>query len=121
MGRFLATVEAPIRQEVKDHIANKDVDERSTTVVLSTLNNSTRVFKNDVSLKMNELEKEMAGGVDFSKMAPYATGERTRKMWRETGDWNDSMWSCSQSVGLIEDVPTCKDLLKRIVAEAEEQ
>lgn len=118
--RFLATVEAPIRQEVKEHIARVDVDERSTTIVLKSLNNATRVFKNEVSLKMNELEQEMAGQIDFSKFVPLATGERTRKMWRETGDWNDSMWSCSQSVGLIEDIPTCRDLLQRLVAEAEE-
>ena len=42
-------------------------------------------------------------------------------MWQETGDWNDAMWSCGQSVGLINDIPTCKDLVKRIVDEAEVQ
>jgi len=116
--RFLATVEAPIRQEIKDHMARTDVDERSTTVVLGSLSNATRVFKNDVTIRMNEIEAE--GDVDFSKMAPLATGQRTKKMWQETGDWNDSMWSCSQSIGLIDDIPTCKDLIERLVAEAEE-
>lgn len=119
--RFLATVEAPIRQEIKDHMADPNVDERNTTVVFSTLNNSTRVFKNEVSTKMNELEVEMGGNIDFSVLAPYAAGTRTKKMWQETGDYNDSMWSCSQSVGLINDVPTCRDLLVRMVNEAEEQ
>ena len=42
-------------------------------------------------------------------------------MWQETGAWNDAMWSCGQSVGLITDIPTCKDLLARMVKEAEEQ
>jgi len=121
--RFLATAECPVKQEMKDHIAQKFVDERSTTIVLGELNNATRVFKNDVSNTMNDLQARMLqeGGVDFSKLAPYAAGTRTKKMWQETGDWNDSMWSCSQSVGLIEDVPTCKDLIARIVREAEEQ
>lgn len=118
---FLCTVEAPIRQEIKDHMSREDVDERSTTVVLSTLNNGTRVFKNDVSLEMNRLEQEMGDGVDFSRMAPLANGERTKKMWQNSGDWNDGMWSCSQSIGLINDIPTCKVLVERIVAEAEER
>jgi len=118
--RFLATVEAPIRQEIKERIADDKADERSTTIVFSTLNNSTRVYKNDVSNEIVRLEKEMAGALDFSKLAPLASGERTKKMWQQSGEWNDSMWSCSQSIGLINDIPTCKVLLDRIVAEAEE-
>lgn len=119
--RFLATVEAPIHQAIKDKLASPEVDERCTTVVLSGLSNATRVFKNDVTDKMNELEKEMGDQIDFSKMAPFASGQRTKKMWQETGDPNSSMWSCGQSVGLIDDVPTCKVLIDRIVAEAEAQ
>ena len=46
--RFLATEEAPIRREIKDHMASDAVDERSTTVVMSQLSNATRVFKNTV-------------------------------------------------------------------------
>jgi len=119
--RFLCTVEAPIHQKVKEHMIKPEVDETSTTIVLSSLSNSTRVFKNEVSEKMNQLEKDMGGDIDFSKLAPYAAGTRTKKMWKETGDWNDSMWSCSQSVGLIDDIPTCLALCDRIVAEAEAQ
>jgi len=119
--RFLATEEAPIRREIKEHIAAESVDERSTTIVLGTLNNATRVFKNDVTNRMNELEREMAGAVDFSQLAPLASGARTKTMWKDSGDWNDSMWSCSQSIGLIRDIPTCRDLVSRIVAEAEVQ
>lgn len=119
--RFLATVEAPISQKIKDHMIRDDVDETSTTVVLSSLSNSTRVFKNSISLRMNELEKEMGGDVDFSQFAPLAAGTRTKKMWQDSGDWDDAMWSCGQSVGLISDIPTCKVLCERIVAEAEQQ
>merc|ERR1719401_788359 len=119
--RFLCTVEAPISQKIKDHLARPEVDERCTTIVLGSLNNATRVFKNDVSLAMNRLDKEMEGNIDFSKLAPFASGVRTKKMWEETGDWNDSMWSCGQSVGLISDIPTCRELVERIVVEAEGQ
>merc|ERR1712136_698824 len=110
--RFMVTVEAPIHQKIKDHLAKETTDERSTTVVLGGLSNATRVFKNDVTMAMNALEKEMGEGIDFSKMAPYANGVRTKKMWKETGDWNDAMFSCGQAVGLINDVPTCKDLVE---------
>jgi len=119
--RFLATVEAPIHPKIKEHMAKPEVDETCTTIVLSSLSNSTRVFKNDVTNKMNELEKEMGGDIDFSVLAPLAAGTRTKTMWQDTGDWNDSMWSCGQSIGLINDVPTCKVLCDRIVAEAEQQ
>merc|ERR1712100_599592 len=115
--RFLCTVEAPVHQGVKEHMIKDEVDETSTTIVLGSLSNATRVFKNDVSLNMNELEKEMGGDVDFSKLAPMAAGTRTKKMWKDTGDWNDSMWSCGQSVGLISDIPTCAELVVRMVSE----
>jgi len=118
---FLATVEAPIHQKIKEHMAKPEVDETCTTIVLSSLSNSTRVFKNDVSLRINEIEKESGGDIDFSTIAPLAAGTRTKSMWQETGDFNDSMWSCGQSIGLIEDVPTCKVLMERMVGEAEQQ
>lgn len=116
--RFLCTVEAPVHRAVKEHMAKPEVDETSTTIVLGSLSNATRVFKNDVSLKIIDVEKESDG--DFSKIAPLAAGTRTKKMWTETGDWNDSMWSCGQSVGLIDDIPTCLELCERMVAEAEQ-
>jgi len=119
--RFLCTVEAPIHQKIKEHMAREDVDERSTTVVLGKLNNSTRVFKNDVSLEINKITANMGEQLDFKPIAPLAAGTRTKAMWQETGDWNDSMWSCGQSIGLINDIPTCKDLVLRIVEEAEVQ
>jgi len=117
--RFLATVEAPIDPKIKEHMALETTDERSTTVVLSKLMNATRVFKNDVSKTLLELENQE--DVNFDKLMPFASGQRTKHMWQESGDVNDAMWSCGQSVGLINDIPTCKDLIERIVAEAEHQ
>merc|ERR1719469_96006 len=104
--RFLATVEAPIRQEIKDKLASKEADETCTTVVLSSLSNSTRVFKNKVSKEIIRMEDEMKGRPDFKPFAPLASGARAKEMWQKTGAWDDAMWSCGQSVGLIDDVPT---------------
>ena len=117
--RFLATEEAPIRREIKEHMASAAVDERSTTVVMSQLSNATRVFKNPIAIKINETLDDP--DADFSKIAEFATGQRTKAMWQETGAFDAAMWSCGQSVGLIHDVPTCKVLVERIVAEAEQQ
>jgi len=119
--RFVATEECPVARGVKDRLATPEADEASTCLVLSTLNNATRVAKNDVTREMLAIEKEgaKADGVDFSSLAPMASGLRTKKMWFETGDWKDSMWSCGQSAGLISDVPTCRVLIQRMVGEAE--
>jgi len=115
--RFLCTIEAPIDMRIKEAMAKPEVDERSTTIVLGALSNATRVFKNDVALRIREIEGE--GDVDFSKVAPLASGQRTRAMFQENGAHNDAMWSCGQSVGLIDDIPSCKVLCQRIVEEAE--
>lgn len=119
--RFLATVEAPIHPKIKEHMARDDVDERSTTVVLGALQNATRVFRNDVSETINAITNNSGESISFDQLAPYASGVRTKKMWRETGDFNDAMWSCGQSIGLINDIPTCAALIQRIVREAESQ
>lgn len=100
-------------------MADPNVDERSTQVVMSTLNNSTRVFKNEVSDRIIATEAEAEP--DFAKIAPLVTGKLTKSMWQENGDTQSAMWSCGQSVGLITDIPTCKELMQRMVAEAEER
>ena len=121
--RFLCTQEAPVKMSIKEVMASDEVDERSTTVVMKGLRNSTRVFKNSVTMKMNEIEAEglAKGNLDFGAMAPYANGQRTKNMWQQSGDTEDSMWSAGQSLGLIHDIPTCKVLVDRIVKEAIEQ
>lgn len=119
--RFLATVEAPIRQEIKNKLAAKETDERCTIIVLGKLSNATRVFDNRVGRQIREVEfsrETTEQGINFSQVKDLASGQRTKQMWQSTGDWNDAMWSCSQSVGLIDDIPTCAVLVERIVTEA---
>jgi len=105
--------------KIKEQMSKPEVDERSTTIVLGTLSNATRVYKNEVAEKIRDIEAE--GDVDFSKVQPLASGQRTKEMWHQTGDTRDAMWSCGQSIGLINDIPTCADLVRRIVHEAEIQ
>jgi nitronate monooxygenase len=122
--RFVATKEAPVHPLVKEKLASKDTDEFSTTLVLRSLNNATRVYKSEAAKKVLEIEnKGLASGepVDFSELRDYVAGEKNKQVLKEHGQVETSTWSCGQSVGLIYDIPTVKELVDRIVAEAEER
>jgi len=69
---------------------------------------------------MNEITDDPEFDGSFVELKDLADGKRTKRMWQDTGDWDDAMWSCSQSIGLIQDIPTCRDLLVRMVKEAEQ-
>jgi nitronate monooxygenase len=111
--RFMATVEAPIHPNVKRALV--DTDETGTHHVYRSFKNTERVFRNSTTEKVNELEAQHPG--DFSKVAHLARGVNYKKSFQETGDVDSSVWSCGQSIGLINDVPTCQQLLQNIMAE----
>jgi nitronate monooxygenase len=113
--RFMATKEAPIHDGIKQGLVI--ADERSTTHVFRSLKNTERVFKNPTALEVQKLEAEHPG--DFSKIAHLVAGVNYKKSFQETGDTTSSVWSCGQSLGLIEDVPTCRELIGSIVRDAE--
>lgn len=113
--RFMATKEAPIKDGIKKTLVEKD--ERDTTHIFRTMKNTERVFKNSATVEVRAIEKEFPG--QFKKIRHLVQGENYRISFQETGNSDDSCWSCGQSIGLIEDVPTCKELLDDIVGEAE--
>lgn len=129
--RFLVTKECPIKDSIKQRLNDPKTDERSTCVVLSKLNNSTRVFRNQVSEEILDIESKSEQGKDlsFEELAPLASGKRAKAMWQENGDTEDAMFSCSQSVGIIgtsfkdgdgddnfsDVIPTCEELLTKMV------
>ena len=113
--RFCATVEAPIHPNFKQ--AMVDNDERSTNVIFRTLRNSARVAKNAVSDEVIAIER--AGGARFEDVQHLVAGARGRA-GLESGDINAGTWTAGLVQGLIHDIPTCKDLISRIVREAEE-
>lgn len=114
--RFMATKEGPIHQNIKDAIVKAKVTD--TTHVFRTLKNTERVFKNDVVMQVQKIEQANPG--DFSKIAHLVKGENYRQSFQDTGDAGSSVWSCGQSIGLIDDIPTCAELLERVVSEAED-
>jgi len=115
--RFVATQEAPVHNNVKE--AMVAADERQTTLIFRTLNNTVRVFKNKVAAEVLAIEAQ-AGDTDFADIQPLVAGNRGRKVVLEEGDIDGGIWTAGMVIGLINDIPTCDALLQRIVAEARE-
>ena len=112
--RFMATKEAPIHQKVKEAIVAGD--ERSTALILRTLRNTSRVYGNSVAKKAISMEHE---GKKIDEIGPFIAGAKGRLVY-ETGDLEQGIWSAGTVMGLIQDIPTCKELVSRIVSEAEQ-
>lgn len=112
--RFCATVEAPIHENFKR--AMVEADERATDIIFRTYRNSARVSKNLVSQEVLRLEAE---GRPFEEVAHLVKGMRGRE-GLESGERDHGIWSAGQIQGLINDVPTVKVLVDRIVDEAEQ-
>ena len=111
--RFMATVEAPIHPHVKQQIVAND--ERSTELIFRTMRNTSRVARNAISQQVVELERQGAAFEDVRALVAGARG----KLVYENGDHDHGVWSAGQIQGLIHDIPTCDELVSRIVAEAE--
>ncbi|MEQ8747017.1 nitronate monooxygenase family protein [Pyruvatibacter sp.] len=111
--RFCATKEADIHDNVKQKMV--DTDERGTDLIFRTLHNTARVAKNAISQEV--LEKERAGA-KFEEIQHLVSGQRGKLVYSE-GDPDHGIWSAGMIQGLIHDIPTVDELVKRIVAEAE--
>jgi nitronate monooxygenase len=111
--RFMATREAPIHQKVKEAIVAGD--ERSTALILRSLRNTSRVFGNSVAKRTIEMERE---GKGIAEIGPFVAGAKGRVVY-ESGELEHGIWSAGTSMGLIDDILTCKELVDRIVGEAE--
>ena len=112
--RFMATKEAPIHDNVKKALVESD--ERATSLIFRTLRNTSRVYGNSVAKKAIEMEAE---GKKIEEIGPIVSGAKGRIVY-ETGDMEHGVWSAGTCMGLINDIPSCKELVERIVSEAEE-
>ncbi|MEU1425591.1 nitronate monooxygenase family protein [Nocardia sp. NPDC005746] len=111
--RFMCTQESAIHQTVKEQIVANS--ERATQLIFRTMHNTARVADNEISRKVVEIEK--AGG-KFEDVRDLVAGARGRRVFEE-GDLDAGIWSAGQVQGLIDDIPTCGELVSRMVAEAE--
>lgn len=112
--RMMATKECPIHDSLKQ--AFVQAKETDTSLVMRSIRNTHRMWRNKATEKILELESQKA---TLEQIVQAASGQNAEKMYRE-GDLNAGMVSCGQGVGLVQDIPTVKDLLDRIMKEAEE-
>jgi len=113
--RFMATEECPIHPNIKQALV--DGDEMSTTLVMRTVGNTERVFKNSAAEEVLRIEAEDPG--NFQAFAHLVKGDNYKRSFQVTGNTDDSVWSAGPVMALIDDVPTCDVLLNDIVTTAE--
>jgi|TARA_B110000438_G_scaffold299430_1_gene349564 nitronate monooxygenase len=114
--RFMVTKEAPIHEKVKQ--AMVDASELDTSLIYRSLSNTARVFKNSVAQKVVEIESK-PGATKFEDIQSLVAGVKGRELF-DGGDLDNGIWSAGMIVGLIDDIPSCEELVHRIVADAEQ-
>ena len=112
--RFMATKEAGIHQNVKDKMT--EADELSTNLMFRTMHNTARVFKNSISDQVVEIES--SGSATFEDVKDLVAGQRGRVVFEE-GDLEHGIWSAGISVARVKDVPSCQEMVSRLVSDAE--
>src|SRR5512138_1282463 len=112
--RFIATKEAPVHDNVKKAIVA--ASELDTRLIMRALRNTERVLKNAAVDRLLEKERTLGANLQLADIIPEIAGVYPRIMLE--GDLDAGAWSCGMVVGLIHDIPTVKDLIDRIMAEA---
>ena len=113
--RFIATKEAPVHPNVKKALV--EATELDTRLVMRALRNTERVLKNKGVDDLLEIEREKGATLRIEDIHDQVAGVYPKVM--VDGDMGAGAWSCGMVVGLINDIPTVKELVDRIMAEAE--
>lgn len=113
--RFIATKEAPVHENVKQAIVA--ASELDTRLVMRPLRNTERVLANAAVNRLLEKERDLGAALKFEDIAGEVAGVYPRIM--QDGDMDAGAWSCGMVAGLIRDVPTVRELVDRIMAEAD--
>ena len=112
--RFVVTQEAPVHEGIKQKVV--EMDENQTRLIFRSFRNTARVYRNSVADKVAEIEST---GGDFGQVHELVSGANQDKAWT-TGDMDAGMVTVGMSGGLINDIPTCQELVKKIVGDAEQ-
>jgi NADH:quinone reductase (non-electrogenic) len=113
--RFIATKEAPVHENVKQALVS--ATERDTRLIMRSLRNTERVLRNSSVDRIVEIEKQKGSGLTIDDVREYVAGCYPKVM--EQGDLEAGAWSCGMVAGLIHDVPSCQELIDRIMGEAD--
>jgi len=114
--RFLATKEAPVHDNVKNAILQ--ATELDTRLVLRPLRNTERVLTNPAVERLLQKERELGADIKFEDVAAEVAGVYPRVM--QEGAVDDGAWSCGMVAGLINDIPSCQELIDRIMRDADQ-
>ena len=114
-ARFIATKEAPVHDNVKKALVA--ASELDTRLIMRALRNTERVLNNRKVEKLMEIEREKGKSLKIEDIIEEVAGVYPKVMI--DGDMDAGAWSCGMMVGLIHDVPTCKELIDRIMLDAE--
>lgn len=115
--RFIATKEAPVHENVKQALV--EADELSTRLIMRPLRNTERVLTNAAVEQILSIEKDKGPELAINDIYHLVAGTQNRKVLQE-GEMDAGAWSCGMVAGLIHDIPTVKELVDRIMAEAEQ-
>jgi NADH:quinone reductase (non-electrogenic) len=113
--RFIATKEAPVHENVKRAIVA--ASELDTRLVMRPLRNTERVLRNDAVDRLLEKERVLGSNMKFEDIMAEVAGVYPRIM--QEGAMDAGAWSCGMVAGLIHDIPTVKELIDRIMGEAD--
>jgi len=113
--RFIATTEAPVHEKVKQTIVA--ASELDTRLIMRPLRNTERVMNNPAVEELLEIERDKGTELTIQDIVPQIAGVYPKVMTE--GDVDSGAWSCGMVAGLIHDVPSCQELIDRIMGEAE--
>ncbi|GMN12448.1 NAD(P)H-dependent flavin oxidoreductase [Altererythrobacter sp. MTPC7] len=114
--RFIATKEAPVHENVKKAIVA--ASELDTRLVMRPLRNTERVMTNEAVERLLEKEKRLGDDIKFEDIIEEVAGVYPKIMME--GDMDKGAWSCGMVAGLINDIPTCQELIDGIMQQAED-
>src|SRR5512135_1665210 len=113
--RFIATKEAPVHDNVKKAIVA--ASELHTRLIMRPLRNTERVLTNAAVERILEIEREKGAALTIADLYGQVAGIYPKVMIE--GDMEAGAWSCGMVAGLIHDIPTVKELIDRIMREAD--
>ena len=115
--RFIATKEAPAHDNVKRALVA--ANELQTRLIMRSLRNTERALTNAAVEQILVIERDKGAATTIEDIRPLVAGSENRRVLQE-GVMDAAAWSCGMVAGLIHDIPTCKELIDRIMQGAEE-
>jgi NADH:quinone reductase (non-electrogenic) len=114
--RFIATKAAPAHDNVKEALVA--ANELQTRLIMRPLRNTERVLTNATVEKILAIERDKGAATTIEDVRHLVGGAGNRRVLQD-GELDAGAWSCGMIAGFIHDIPTCKELVDRIMAEAE--